>query len=485
MKSFFYCLLFFFSIAVSYWIEPLFIFISFAIIWFIFHQNTKLVNKLFVVFLLLLFWNIVPVYWLSGLHFWKGVLAYFVFTLLYFFVFLLALFVKKYSNKNTGSLSLIILWMWIEYSHHFSDFGWTWMILGNVFSLRPEYIQWYSYTGVFGGSIWIWLISYLIYHTIQNNHKWYYVLLVILLFIPFFFPKNKIIGQQKTEVIYVQLDKSFDKLTDVQKTDTIIKKIEKEITKKTQFIILPEIFFSDIWFHSFENHLGYTKFRNLVNKYPNTSFVIGANLLKIPLDTTGSHLESRSGIRYKKYNIALYISKKSKTKIKGKKFLVPLSEYMPPYVSYFINEVSNYQRENVTTNVFGIDNIFTSNFICYEASNSILTAQQQHDELSNFITMIANESFFKNEYARKHYLNICLLRSIEANKYIIKSTQEGTACVIDNKGVVEEITLNQIFKIRKTIISLQKSNSFYIQYYYIWFYFLFSISILLINVSSG
>ena len=35
------------------------------------------------------------------------------------------------------------------------DLSWQWLNLGNVFSERINWIQWYEYTGVFGGSLWV------------------------------------------------------------------------------------------------------------------------------------------------------------------------------------------------------------------------------------------------------------------------------------------------------------------------------------------
>ena len=60
---------------------------------------------------------------------------------------------KKKLGVVIGYLSLIIYWIAFEYLHLHWDLSWPWLTLGNVFAMRPEYVQWYEFTGVLGGDI--------------------------------------------------------------------------------------------------------------------------------------------------------------------------------------------------------------------------------------------------------------------------------------------------------------------------------------------
>ena len=71
------------------------------------------------------------------------------------------------------------------------DLNWPWLTLGNVFANQPSWIQWYSYTGVLGGTIWVLVLNYMFFQTYLNfpfknklklkNH----LLILSLFFIPF------------------------------------------------------------------------------------------------------------------------------------------------------------------------------------------------------------------------------------------------------------------------------------------------------------
>src|SRR5690606_11389758 len=63
---------------------------------------------------------------------------------------------RKKSNIIFSFLGLICSWVGYEFLHQSWDLAFPWMTLGNGFAGFHQLIQWYSITGVFGGTIWIW-----------------------------------------------------------------------------------------------------------------------------------------------------------------------------------------------------------------------------------------------------------------------------------------------------------------------------------------
>ncbi|NDB54148.1 MAG: apolipoprotein N-acyltransferase, partial [Chitinophagaceae bacterium] len=53
-----------------------------------------------------------------------------------------------------ASLGLVCFWMSFEYLH-LQDWGlsWPWLTIGNGLATHPEWIQWYTFTGVAGGTL--------------------------------------------------------------------------------------------------------------------------------------------------------------------------------------------------------------------------------------------------------------------------------------------------------------------------------------------
>ncbi|MGI8634614.1 MAG: hypothetical protein ACR2KZ_04345, partial [Segetibacter sp.] len=79
-------------------------------------------------------------------------------------------FKTKYGDKS-GLLSLIVFWLSFEYVHLNWQLSWPWLTLGNVFSTKTNWVQWYEFTGVGGGSLWVLLTNVLIFLLIKTRRK--------------------------------------------------------------------------------------------------------------------------------------------------------------------------------------------------------------------------------------------------------------------------------------------------------------------------
>ena len=77
---------------------------------------------------------------------------------------------RKHVGSKQGYLSLPFYWLGFEYLHNHWEFAHPWLSLGNTFSERVGWIQWYEYTGVTGGSLWVIIVN-LIGYIIYRNWK--------------------------------------------------------------------------------------------------------------------------------------------------------------------------------------------------------------------------------------------------------------------------------------------------------------------------
>jgi len=78
---------------------------------------------------------------------------------------------KKICNNAWGNFFLIPYWMAFELLTYWWSIKWPWLNLGNVFSTCHTWVQWYEYTGVAGGTLWILLVNILIVNAIQFLHN--------------------------------------------------------------------------------------------------------------------------------------------------------------------------------------------------------------------------------------------------------------------------------------------------------------------------
>jgi len=160
--------------------------------------------------------------------------------------------------------------------------------------------------------------------------------------------------------------------------------------------------------------------------------------------------------RQKLFN-TIFVQTHNISKYRIKQKFVPMREFVPKIIentfqipSYFSK--SKYDFTEKIKNEFGF-----IPFVCYESIFSIFTAKQAIN--SDFILLSSSESFMNNSYfGKKQYLNIVKLRAIENGRYILKCSNEGISCLIDQKGnIVKEIRT----KVENTKIKIIKKNTFY------------------------
>ena len=113
-------------------------------------------------------WNIGATWWVSNAGLAPGMIANF---LNAFFMAVPFWLFHKSRNILRGwhSAAFIIYWLAFEYVHLNWEISWSWLTLGNAFAQYPSWIQWYEYTGVFGGSLWILGMNILIFKAINSS----------------------------------------------------------------------------------------------------------------------------------------------------------------------------------------------------------------------------------------------------------------------------------------------------------------------------
>ena len=75
---------------------------------------------------------------------------------------------RQITNPKMALLAFIAAWMSMEYFHLHWDLSWPWFSLGNAFASSSTWVQWYEYTGVFGGTLWVLTLNALLYLALQQ-----------------------------------------------------------------------------------------------------------------------------------------------------------------------------------------------------------------------------------------------------------------------------------------------------------------------------
>ena len=101
-----------------------------------------------------LIWNLISTWWIYNSTAFGAAFAILCNSSFYAIILCLYRWALTRLPKKTSLIFLVALWMTFEKFHLNWDFSWPWLNLGNVFSEDTYWIQWYEYTGAFGGTLW-------------------------------------------------------------------------------------------------------------------------------------------------------------------------------------------------------------------------------------------------------------------------------------------------------------------------------------------
>ena len=125
-------------------------------------------------FLCFVIWNTGCIYWVfNSLHAvmptWMAaiisVIPFGLGALLMTIAFWLYYRMRLVSKRWWSYIALICFWIGYEYLHQTWDLSFPWMTLGNGFAGDHLLVQWYEYTGVYGGTYWVLMSNILIFET--------------------------------------------------------------------------------------------------------------------------------------------------------------------------------------------------------------------------------------------------------------------------------------------------------------------------------
>lgn len=425
-------------------------------------------------YLTFLLWNIIVTWWIILVEFGKGgaVIAYVANALLMATVFLAFSNIKNRVNKSWAIWLLIPLWIAWEHLHTLWDLAWTWLTLGNVFAFNHNWIQWYEITGTSGGTLWILFVNILVFNTIKNYATLKIIskpvlkiaaaiILPILISYLILIIRKPLATSKKINVVVVQpnIDPYNDKFVmDFQPVfSRVIKLIKEKVTVKTDYLVLPETFITDVNGSLNEDHLEEMEYviwfkDSILRKFPKLKIIVGASSAlpyHNPHDVTATaRMDKSSGIYYDEFNTALQISE-GKTQVYHKSKLVPGIERMPfPALFKPLEKLAiemggtsgslgtQSERTNFVDNKTGIK---IAPVVCYESVFADYVAGYIRNG-ADFIFIVTNDGWWADSPGYVQHLNYARLRAIENRRQIARSANTGTSCFIDEFGNISEAT---------------------------------------------
>jgi apolipoprotein N-acyltransferase len=459
------------------WFSGIILFVAFTPLFFVesYLYNHKSENRPVVMFgyafLAFLIWNIVAVSWISKVTILGGLFVMITNSLLLALLFFLFHTTKRNLGMGFGNLSLFVYWLGWEYFMMNAELAFPWLTLGNGFAKDVALIQWYEFTGVLGGSLWVLVVNLTLYAILKHyiTYKTFkgqttrFIFALIVLIGPIIVSSNILDDYKKqSETINVGLiqpnidpyNEKYEQLSQNEQIDRVLKLAENVADSTTDYLIAPETTIHDsLWQQNMNEHPSVQRIRNFTEKYSGLHFILGVDIRK-KLDRTRNippeaEEMNDSGEYYMRYNGAIQIDSTEHIPVYYKSKLVSGIEKVPyPGVFNFLDdwlvnvgdETSSLGTQKNREVFSSIDNkTRVAPVICYESVFGEFVTKYIHRG-ANVITIITNDGWFENTQGYKQHLHFARIRAIETRRSVARAANTGISCLINQKGQIEKST---------------------------------------------
>ncbi len=414
-----------------------------------------------VAYLTFFIWNVGTTYWIWYSTHAGGAFAVLVNSLLMSIVFMLYHTVARRKPLAFSLIFLVALWLAFEKFHLEWQFSWPWLNLGNVFSEHPQWIQWYAYTGTFGGSLWIWVVNISFFHAVlfwksSRKHAYRKIIFgVAWMVLGIFVSKYMYYGFQEEGRSFqaVVLQPNTDPYAEKyhrplnQITSQLLRLAEPQMNDGVNFVLAPETVLSRMTtMQNFRRTQAYHMLQSFVKRHPNASILTGIDLYRVvttPTPTSNPFSDAKDRW-YESYNAALMISDSFPEQLYYKSKLVVGVEHFP-YKSLLLplfgdiliaqgsspNDLTPQKEATVMRQP--ASGIKVAPVICYESIYGEHVARFIRNG-AGFIGIITNDSWWGDTPGHRQLLSYARLRAIETHREIARSANSGISAFINARG---------------------------------------------------
>ena len=367
--------------------------------------------------------------------------------------------------------------------------------MGNVFSENTSWIQWYEYTGTFGGSLWILCINVWIFYLLKNEdfkslkniiRKLIPPLIAIALPIVFsLYLYQKVEIEDKTiEVLIIQPNidpyKSKYKLTNEDFLNQLFDQLKPYLNKNTKYVLTPETYFAEGYGEellSFYKSKIHNNIQKQIIDFPNTQIISGIQFYDTYVQKNAPSLTAnfiRKNLWVEYYNSAFSEQYQKDIDVYHKSKLVvgvenmPFKKILKPLLGDFMIDMGG----TVASRMIQEERSVFSNLLSNEKAAPIICWESIFGEFvtgyvkkgATFLAVISNDAWWGNTPGHKQLLSYTKLRAIENRRDIVRSANTGISAFIDARGEIIKKTKYDSKTVLKGNITSRSKLTFYTQY---------------------
>ncbi len=430
-------------------------------------------------------WHLLAAWWIMNADIAGYISAVVLNGLLMSLVFWLYYQTKKALGNFKGALALVAYWLCFEYIHYNWDLSYPWMTLGNGFAEYITWIQWYEYTGVAGGSLWVLFTNLVLFKPLTKivNGKRKEALrpvaftLVFVLALPIVYSINKYVnytdkGEEADIVILQPNIDSYEekfKIPAQEQVEGFVELAETKLDENVDYLIGPETAIpTRIWEHTMAYDMSVQSFQRLVRKYPNLNVVMGFSSGKryYQKETSTARSMPNTDLWWDSFNAAMQINKTDSIQLYYKSKLVAGPEMMPfqsvlePIFGDYMEEkwgLGSSMGTQKERSVFrALDTTFkVAPVICYESDYGEYLSKYIQKK-ANLIFVMTNDGWWGDTPGYKQHMLYSRLRAVEMRRSVARSANTGISCFINQRG---DVMQPQPWDTRAAIRQTLKANN--------------------------
>ena len=364
-------------------------------------------------------------------------------------------FVSKRAPRALAYTLLVALWIATEQLYNSAEvISFPWLLLGNGFSNDVALVQWYEYTGVFGGTLWVLASNLAIYEVLRTKTKTAKVraalitLAPILASIAIFFAYTPSERTAKVSVIQPNIPCYEEERTAAGKLNTTadVQRLMAQISDDVSFVVMPESALSYLPNFNSVNEETTEQYKHMLktlrgNAPESTKLITGASTIRFYGDspvTDTAHNHDIYGY-YDLFNSALLVDSEGDIEeIYHKGKLVIGVEAVPMRKVFSLFEIDlggvtgqlGWGKEHA---IFENEGVKIGPSICYEGiyGEYFCGFARRGAEL---MALISNDGWWGNTPGHKRLFDFSRLRAIETRRSIARSANTGISGFISPRG---------------------------------------------------
>lgn len=466
---------------------------------FIYRHPDKFIrfSLLFYSYPAFLLWNALTTWWIYNSTGVGAMVAIAVNALFMTIVFQAFHFTRRKLRNDLGAYTaLIFYWMAFEYLHLNWDLNWPWLNIGNGFASYYRWVEWYEYTGTFGGTIWALVANILLFKIVYKGSLTRFVIpfkkkdfiLIPVIFLWIIAPigiSNSIYHayEEKSDpvnVVVVQpnLDPYKEQYTvpPVEVVGKIMELANPLLDSNINFLVAPESAIQEyMWENDISTYKSIVLLKEVLKKYPNLNLLVGGSTRhEFGPDEVVSNTARKftdADIYYDEYNAAIMLNSRDSIQLYHKSKLTPGVEILPTYKHFKLLEklainlggtVGSLGLDKVRKVFTTVNTVKVSPAICYESIFGEFFAEFVKNG-AQVMMIITNDGWWGNSPGHRQHYSFASLRAIETRRDIARSANTGISAFIDQRGDPHQATAYWVPAAIKGTLNANNTLTFYVR----------------------